>query len=302
MNTKAALIWTGIGLTAASGWAGPYPGPAGTSNSTAIAANDPGFVAWANSWTNYQPGAELDPAWTNASKALGPAEGDITNIVSLGRGGSITVSFPLPITDKPGWDFAVFENAFNDTFLELAYVEVSSDGIHFFRLASASLTPEPVPPYGSVDPTDVDGLAGKYRAGYGTPFDLAELRGVSAHLDLTQVRYIRLLDIVGDGTATDSSGRAIYDPYPTTGSAGFDLDAVGILHSSQAIQLDPNPQGMQIRWFAARGRTYQLQACNNLSAGEWEDVGAPIAGDDAFHQLIDTGRLSRMCFYRVLCQ
>ena len=44
------------------------------------------------------------------------------------------------------------------------------------------------------------------------------------------VRWVRLVDIVGDGSCTDSFGRVIYDPYPTEGSAGFDLDAVGVIN------------------------------------------------------------------------
>ena len=42
---------------------------------------------------------------------------------------------------------------------------------------------------------------------------------------------IRLIDIVGDGSATDASGDPIYDPFPTVGSAGFDLDAVAVIHA-----------------------------------------------------------------------
>ena len=41
---------------------------------------------------------------------------------------------------------------------------------------------------------------------------------------------VRLVDIVGDGTYQDSSGDVIYDPFPTAESAGFDLDAIGVIH------------------------------------------------------------------------
>ncbi len=35
---------------------------------------------------------------------------------------------------------------------------------------------------------------------------------------------------MGDGSYLDTWGNIIYDPYPTTGSAGFDLDAIGVLN------------------------------------------------------------------------
>ena len=65
--------------------------------------------------------------------------------VSLGDGGTVVLTFPQPIGDVPGPDFAVFENGFkafdNSFFLELAHVEVSSDGVNFYRFPSSSLTP-----------------------------------------------------------------------------------------------------------------------------------------------------------------
>ncbi len=74
------------------------------------------------------------------------------------------------------------------------------------------------------------GLAGQYRAGLGTPFDLEPLRVHPAvlrgELDLQAIRYVRLIDIVGDGGTRDSLGNPIYDPYPTHLTAGFDLDGV----------------------------------------------------------------------------
>ncbi|MGD9504757.1 MAG: PEP-CTERM sorting domain-containing protein, partial [Syntrophobacteraceae bacterium] len=141
------------------------------------------------------------------------------------------------IGDGDGWDFAVFENSFNDTFLELAYVEVSSDGVNFFRFSNDSLTASAVGAFGAVDPTNIDGLAGKYKQGYGTPFDLAELAGVSDLLDIYNIYYVRIVDIIGDGTYLDSSGDPIYDPYNTVGSGGFDLDAIGVIHEARAVPI-----------------------------------------------------------------
>ena len=51
---------------------------------------------------------------------------------------------------------------------------------------------------------------------------------------------VRIVDVVGDGFSLDSSGGVIYDPYPTSGSAGFDLDAVGVSNGA------PYPAGEYI--------------------------------------------------------
>lgn len=211
--------------------AGPYAPAAGQVGSTAISMSSPSFVGWATGYQDYLPGTDVDPSFQTPWKALGPATGGSTDVVVLGDSGSITLTFGSFIVNGLGADFAVFENSFSDTFLELAWVEVSSNGTDFFRFPNFSLTQSPVSSFGAVDPTDLDGLAGKYRAGYGTPFDLDILKTVPG-LDVNAVRYVRIVDIVGDGTALDSLGRAIYDPHPTRVSAGFDLDAVGVIHAA----------------------------------------------------------------------
>jgi hypothetical protein len=212
--------------------AGPYPPGAEVQGSSAIHMDDPAFVGWATGYTDYIAGTQVDTTWQTPEKALGEAVGDPYDIVCLGRGGQITPTFNPPIEDGEGWDFAIFENSFSDTFLELAYVEVSSDGINFARFDNDSLTAEPVGAYGSIDPTDIDGLAGKYRLSYGTPFDLADLADkdeiTSGIVNLSNISYVRIIDIIGDGTYVDTSGDIIYDPYPTINSAGFDLEAIGV--------------------------------------------------------------------------
>lgn len=206
--------------------AGPFAPAAGQPGSTAVDMSSNAIMAWATGWVDYQTGANCVAAWQMPEKALGPATGDVLDIVCLGDAGRITMTFDTFITNGPGADFAIFENGFSDTFLELAFVEVSSDGTNFIRLPNQSLTASPVPFVGgSVDPTNVQGLGCKYRKGYGEPFDL-DGTGID------WITHVRLVDIVGDGSATDSVGHAVYDPYPTTGSAGFDLDAVAVLNGS----------------------------------------------------------------------
>lgn len=203
--------------------AGPYPPAAGVAGSTAILRTDPRFSAWANRVSSYQVGPNCLPQWQDTTKALGPASTDALHVTCLGDGGTITLAFPGFIKNGPGADFAIFENAITDGFLECAFVEVSRDGVNFTRFPNHSLTPSPVVSFGLIDPTNIQGLGCKYRQPYGEPYDLAEV-------GLDEVAYVRLVDVVGDGTALDSSGHVIYDSYPNVQSSGFDLDAVGVLN------------------------------------------------------------------------
>lgn len=209
--------------------AGPYSGAAGRPGSEAIGMNDPSFAGWATGYRDYAPGPNADAAWRTPGRALGKATGDASDVVVLGDSGRITLTFGGSVYNGPGADFAVFENSFSDTFLELAWVEVSSDGTNFFRFPSFSLTANAIGAFGELDPTNLDGLAGKHRAGFGTPFDLDLLKAVPG-LNVNDVRHVRIVDIVGDGGALDSLLRPIYDPYPTVITGGFDLDAVGVRH------------------------------------------------------------------------
>jgi len=240
--------------------AGPHPPAAGKPGSDAIAANDPRFVGWATEVTSLVRGPEemddpvsLPASYGSAASALGPPNvlGDVDQpppesaaakpAVSLGDGGSITLRFEPPITDGPGPDLAVFENgiSFNggaSFFMELAFLEASSDGHHFVRFpafSESAVTPQ-IGAYGAVDPTNVRNLAGKYLAGFGTPFDLAELAGAPG-LSTRSVTHLRLVDVVGSVDPRyarhDSLGRVINDPWPTfLTTSGFDLDAVGVLN------------------------------------------------------------------------
>lgn len=232
-----------IVLFPAQAAAGPYPPAAEQPGSTAIHMDSPDLADWAAGYVNYIVGSDVDSTWQTPERALGKAVGDSFDIVSLGRGGEITLSFDPPIKNSEGWDFAVFENSFSDTFLELAYVEVSSDGISFVRFDNDSLTQEPVGGYGAIEPTNITGFAGKYRQAYGTPFDLQDLAEkdtvVSGKVNLARISYVKIIDVVGDGSYVDSSNDVIYDPFPTFSSAGFDLDAIGARYVNTAIENNP---------------------------------------------------------------
>lgn len=214
-----------------------YAPPAGSLGTTAIHQDSAVFVSWANSCT-----IELGPMDATGSVSGTPSVGteesvigkaDGLGVVSLGDGGSAIVQFDPPIINGVGPDFAVFENSFSDDFLELAFVEVSSDGVNFVRFPSVSLTDttQQIDTYGTLDATKINNLAGKYRAAYGTPFDLEELKD-SAGLNVNSITHVKIIDVVGSVNSVyashDKNGRAINDPWPTPfESSGFDLDAVG---------------------------------------------------------------------------
>jgi hypothetical protein len=250
-------------------YAGPYTAP-GIPGHVPDPANPPATIlnpelrAWGATVENYNPAPGLIPLHSDATKALGPigsspdgqtvslGDLDAAQIAAGGVPGSITIGFAAPFRNQAGWDVAVFENAFrffppNDdkSFAELGYVEVSSDGLHFARFPSVSLTtpgtlyvPDfgtgPLRDFAGIDPTDVYNLAGAADALVGEPFDLADLSThpfvVSGDLDLQAVRFVRLIDIPGDGSFLDSQGNGILDTWVTTdltfGNGGFDLDAV----------------------------------------------------------------------------
>ena len=236
---------------------GQFAPQAGMPGSTAVYKDSSVFKSWANSASITKGLQQINDAsygWPTVGDqfaALGKAGEN--GVVSLGDGGSAVVSFYAPIFNGPGADFAVFENSFLDSFLELAFVEVSTDGFRYVRFPAVSNTQDTLPlgGFGLVAPTALNNLAGKYRANYGTPFDLDELKD-STGIDINNIQFVRLVDVVGslnDSFATkDVNGHKINDPWPTPfPSSGFDLDAVGVMHT---IANDVKPlEGLSIQVF-----------------------------------------------------
>ena len=217
------------------------------------------------------------------NNALG-LPGGVTDVVSLGDKGWAILSFELPIKDGEGWDFAVFENGIlnaqdsSKAFLELAYVEVSSDSIHFIRFPSTSLTPfqAQTSTFGYLNASLIDNLAGKYIADYGTPFDLAQLRD-SSFLDINNVKWVKIIDVGGCVdevfASYDSYGNIINDPFPTPfNTCGFDLDAVGVINvnenSNQGIKelvnLWPNPTKNNVNVYSKDEKIQHINVYNCL--------------------------------------
>lgn len=225
------------------------------------------IVAWAKNVENYSPTSEVIGPYNVPTRGLGPADGETVSLGDLEAAailagaapGSIVVSFQATIFDGPGADIAVFENAgdFFDShdvdfiFAELAFVEVSSNGTDFARFPATSLniepdanTPDPnhdqlhIPfgrDFAGANTTNVNNLAGIHPTNVGTPFDLSDLASdplvTLGTVDLSQIRYVRLVDVPGEGSFTDSLGNPILDAWHSVESGGFDLDAVGAIHA-----------------------------------------------------------------------
>jgi hypothetical protein len=277
-------------------FAGSFPGAAGSPGSDAIYKDSSAFVAWASGNLTPEYGTGVDAIWKTPEKAYGPATDNVYDIVCLGNGGKIVMVFPRPITDGVGADFAVFENAFGAGFLEIAYVEVSSDGVNFYRFPNRSEGTTLVGAFSqTMDPTTLSGLASKYIKGYGTPFDLASLTATPL-LDRKNVRFIRIVDIIGDGSRLDSTGQSIYDPTPTTGSGGFDLDAIGVIHQSfdpvKVLRSEIAAGAFRLGWESNPGTNYGIETSIDLetwtpvqavvgnSISSYTEVALPLNGSD----------------------
>lgn len=240
-----------LGLSTSVWGQGSFCGAVGTPGCNAVHCDSSTIIGWATGCTVERGPVDIvNPdgprvRYGEEEYGTGPAGTVTTTAVSLGDGGTATLTFGAPIHNVQGPDFAVYENSFNDNFLELAFVEVSSDGERFIRFPSTSLTQTEtqVGPNGSLNPTSLNNLAGKFRVGYGTPFDLEELRD-SAGLDIDNITHVRLVDVVGtinpQYATHDAFGHIVNDPYPTNeyqnyASGGFDLTGVAVLASLQGI-------------------------------------------------------------------
>ena len=263
---------------------GPFCGAVGTEGCNAIKADSSAIVAWATGVTVTRgprniANPDLGLAATGTeSNAIGMATlNDVYDVVSLGDGGSALVTFARPIRNGEGPDFAVYENGFSDNSLELAFVEVSTDGQRFVRFPATCLTQTEtqLANAGQTDPTNLNNLAGKFRIGYGTPFDLEELRD-STGINIDSIVYVRVVDVVGSinpqyGTC-DAYGHIINDPWPTPFEAsGYDLTGVAVLHENtntsgidEVMTVEgiwPNPTADRVNVsmrYAAEGLLYDL--------------------------------------------
>jgi hypothetical protein len=233
-----------------------YPPPAGEPGTTAIYKDSAVFKTWATGCSVVRGFVNISDTtitYEGQNRAFYGNDADGTGApddfsVSLGDGGIATLTFDHPIGNGEGPDFAIFENSAADGFLELGFVEVSSDGSRYVRFPAVSLTQveTQVSTFGTLDATKLNNFAGKYRLFYGTPFDLADISD-STGIDLNHITYVRIIDVVGCiqplYATYDSQGDTINDPWPTPfHSCGFDLDAAGIINlGPQAINDETDP-------------------------------------------------------------
>ncbi len=208
------------------------PGDGGNAGAGAAGApprEHPSDAPYASEVVSFTPG---DSAGFNADKlpgvVLGPPRGLGTNsgsldVVSLGVGGEIVVAFGAGgIVDGEGPDFVVFENAFwpsgdqTAVFAELGEISVSEDGEewHTFECDAAGAGEGTFPGCAGWTPTL------RYDAAALVPLD-AELTGGDAFdladVGLARARFVKIRDLATQPPGGDS--------------AGFDLDAVGIIHA-----------------------------------------------------------------------
>ncbi|MXN92762.1 T9SS type A sorting domain-containing protein [Flavobacterium sp. Sd200] len=265
---KAGLLTIVFIAFATTGFAQSYPPAAEQPGSTAVFKDSPQITAWAT-------GIEVQRGLINISNpdamaagssyataglpenAIGYANG---SVVSLGDGGHAIATFLRPIVNGPGFDFAVFENG-STAFLELAFVEVSSDGVNYFRFPNHSETQNQTQlgSFATPQAQYLNNLAGKYAAQYGTPFDLSDLPD-NVLLDKDNITHVKIIDVVGSidplYASYDSFGNAVNESFPTPfASGGFDLQAVAVINQ-QALGLQqfgkanvclyPNPAKGQV--------------------------------------------------------
>lgn len=276
--------------------------------------------------SQWATGCTVERGWLNiADKSLGYASAGIDqnatgsvvtgNIVSLGDSGVAVLTFAEPIRNVEGPDFAVFENGFlhptdsSLAFLELAFVEVSSDGINYVRFPAAynGQDTEQVDNFTYVKGQDYVNLAGRYIQGYGTPFDLDALRD-SAMVDIDNITHVRIVDVIGSIDpaigSKDASGRMINDPYATAfASGGFDLSGVAVLNATGTnmpdlneihnISLSPNPATNNIVINTDRLATFYYQIVNINGATVKE-------GNSGSRANIDVSALPAGVYYCIL--
>lgn len=192
---------------------------------------DTSMLPYARGVQSYRSGANAGYGLSNyPDVVLGPPSGRGTNsgstdVLSLGVGGEIVLDFGArTIVDGDGPDFIVFENPFYasgssqaSVFAELGEVSVSNDLTTWTTFHCTKDPPSPGVYPGCAgwlptlmyDPFVVVPLDPNKTGG--NTFDLKDIA-------VTSARYVRVLDLATSGQGT---------------SAGFDLDAIGVINSDQ---------------------------------------------------------------------
>jgi hypothetical protein len=211
-----------IAGSAGSGSAGS--GAAGNPGSAAGGSTDGTDTPFVSSVVSFTPGTnagygadQMPEVVLGGPKSPGPDSGSL-DVLSLGVGGEVVLAFEQTIVDGEGVDFIVFENAFriggtDKIFEEPGEVAVSSDGETWVAFPCD-------PPAGEhdqcagihpVNASDGEGYSPTDPAvSGGDLFDLAAI-------GVTSARFVRIRDKSPGGAPPN---------------AGFDLDAVSIVHAA----------------------------------------------------------------------
>ncbi len=205
-----------------------------------------GYINISDTTKTYtEGGITSNKAWFGTPEnATGQANGQL---VSFGDAGYAIARFAYPVSNGPGADFAVFSNAMfspsNQTakaFVELAFVEVSSDGINYERFPAISNMQyhTQISSFQTVEWNLYENFAGIYPVFYGVPFDLDDIPGET--VDKNNITHIKIIDAIGcinpDYASYDSQGNIVNFAWPTPfHTGGFDLDAVAVINSGNTI-------------------------------------------------------------------
>ncbi len=201
-------------------------------------------------------------------RGLGWVNGSL-HVVSLGVQGHLVLGFQpgAAIADADGPDLIVSENAFGSLFLryaELVRVGVSTNGTDYAFFPNWCGLTGLVGPYQNIDPSLVSGFAGiepvhanvgpleeggndldpfDPDVAGGDVFDLADLAGdplvVAGDVDVGRIYYVKLIDVLGDGSEQDSFGNPVYDPTgnmepPYSDETSADVDALSVINGLPA--------------------------------------------------------------------
>ena len=247
---------------AAVGRAGPYVPAAGFPGATAIAASSASFFEWASGYTIQRGLVEIDQpsggfatyGGTNGGVAtgspnaapIGPAPWPPTSQygIALGQGGTITLTFPDPITNGPARTSQCLGMA------SRVAAPLRSSSRPSWRSVRTASTSFPFRPFRlRKRPRKSKTSANSIRQTFTTwpartppagerRLTSTKLAGVSPLLNVNHITALRLVDCVDDinpaYASYDSLGNVINAPWPALSSAGgegFILEGVGVVNA-----------------------------------------------------------------------
>jgi hypothetical protein len=230
------------------------------------------------------------------------------------------------VYDNSGTNLVLVARGYNFLWTKLAFVDVSSDDTNWARFPATyfntdvlfqATVPDSPAHWLSQDATMIDGLAGKTALQYGTPFSLSTLTNnpnvQSGAVNLSNIHYIRLTDVIGDGSTLDQYGNPIYSPYydgtqvpllvapPDSATDGFCLRGVATLvvptPTITGLQMAPSQFLIGISGLIS-SQTYVVQSSTNLTAATWTNETNFAASGSSLALTNNIGAATQK-FYRI---